>query len=133
MRLVDYKFMRRGDPLLFSNPTLSFQSLDSTFPAFNRFYEGHYLHQFHGSIINKIPLLKKLNLLEVAGGGILYVPERNLKYAELFFGVEKVIRFWRDRFKIGGYVVTSVANKFNNPIQFKIGIEAFNKRRNSWY
>ncbi|MEO6729750.1 MAG: DUF5686 and carboxypeptidase regulatory-like domain-containing protein [Ferruginibacter sp.] len=133
LRLVDYKFMRRGDPLLFSNPTLSFQSLDSTFPAFKQFYEGHYLHQFHGAVINKIPLLKKLNLLEVAGGGILYVPERNLKYAELFFGVEKVIRFWRDRYKIGGYVVISMANKFNNPIQFKIGIEAFNKRKNSWY
>lgn len=133
LRLVDYKFMRRGDPLLFSNPTLSFQSLDSTFPAFKRFYEGHYLHQFHGAILNKIPLLKKLNLLEVAGGGILYVPERNIKYAELFFGVEKIIRFWRERYKIGGYVVTSVANKFSNPIQFKIGIEVFNKRKNSWY
>jgi hypothetical protein len=133
LRLVDYKFMRRGDPLLFSNPTMSFQALDSTFPAFKRFYEGHYLHQFHGAILNKIPLLKKLNLLEVAGGGILYVPERNLKYAEVFFGVEKVIRFWRERYKIGGYVVSSVANKFSNPIQFKIGIEMFNKRKNSWY
>ncbi|MEO6548327.1 MAG: DUF5686 and carboxypeptidase regulatory-like domain-containing protein [Ferruginibacter sp.] len=133
LRLVDYKFMRRGDPLLFSNPTLSFQSLDSTFPAFRRFYEGHYLHQFHGAVINKIPLLKKLNLLEVAGGGILYVPERNLKYAEAFFGVEKIIRFWRERYKIGGYVVGSYANKYSNPIQFKIGIEVFNKRKNSWY
>ncbi|MEO5891796.1 MAG: DUF5686 and carboxypeptidase regulatory-like domain-containing protein [Ferruginibacter sp.] len=133
LRLVDYKFMRRGDPLLFSNPTLSFQSLDSTFPAFKRFYEGHYLHQFHGAIINKIPLLKKLNLLEVAGGGILYVPERNLKYGEVFVGVEKIIRFWRERYKIGGYVVGSFANKFTNPVQFKIGIEVFNKRKNSWY
>ena len=133
LRLVDYKFMRRGDPLLFSNPTMSFQALDSTFPAFKRFYEGHYLHQFHGAVLNKIPLLKKLNLLEVAGGGILYVPERNLKYAEVFFGVEKVIRFWRERYKIGGYVVGSVANQYRNPIQFKIGIEMFNKRKNSWY
>jgi hypothetical protein len=133
LQLVDYKFMRRGDPLFFSNPTLAFQSLDSTFPAFKRFYEGHYLHQFHGAIINKIPLLKKLNLLEVAGGGILYVPERNLKYGELFFGVEKIIRFWRERYKVGGYIVGSVANKYNNPIQFKIGLEVFNKRKNSWY
>jgi hypothetical protein len=133
LRLVDYKFMRRGDPLLFSNPTLSFQALDSTFPAFKRFYEGHYLHQFHGAIMNKIPILKKLNLLEVAGGGILYVPERNLRYGELFVGVEKIIRFWRERYKIGGYIVTSAANKFSNPLQIKIGIEVFNKRKNSWY
>lgn len=133
LRLVDYKFMRQGDPVLFSNPTKSFQALDSSFPIFKRFYEGHYLHQFHGSILNKIPVLKKLNLLEVAGGGVLYVPERNLKYAEVFFGIEKVIRFWRERYKIGGYVVGSVANQFKNPVQFKISIERFNRRKNSWY
>jgi hypothetical protein len=133
LRLVDYKFMRRGDPILFSNPTKSFQSLDSTFPAFKRFYEGHYLHHFNGAILNKIPLLKKLNLLEVGGGGFLYLPERNLKYFEAFFGIEKILRFWTERFKIGVYIVGSVANKYNNPIQIKIGIEQFNKRRNSWY
>jgi hypothetical protein len=133
LRLVDYKFMRRGDPILFSNPTKSFQALDSTFPAFRRFYEGHYLHHFNGAILNKVPFLKKLNLMEVAGGGILYLPERNLKYIEGFFGVEKILRFWTEKFKIGVYVVGSVANQFNNPVQFKIGIEHFNKRRNSWY
>lgn len=133
LRLVDYKFMRQGDPFLFSNPTKSFQALDSSFPIFKRFYEGHYLHQFHGSILNKIPLLKKLNLLEVAGGGILYAPERNLKYAEAFFGIEKIIRFWRERYKIGTYVVGSVANQFKNPVQFKISIEKFDRRKNSWY
>jgi hypothetical protein len=133
LRLVDYKFMRQGDPFLFSNPTKSFQALDSSFPIFKRFYEGHYLHQFHGAILNKIPLLKKLNLLEVGGGGVLYVPERDLKYAELFFGVEKILRFWRDRYKIGGYMVSSVANKFSNPLQFKISIEKFDRRKNSWY
>jgi hypothetical protein len=78
-------------------------------------------------------LIKKLNLLEVAGGGVLYVPERNLQYAELFFGVEKIIRFWKDRYKIGGYTVGSVANQFKNPVQFKISIQKFNRKRNSWY
>jgi Family of unknown function (DUF5686)/CarboxypepD_reg-like domain len=133
LRLVDYKFMRRGDPFLFSNPTKSFQSLDSSFPVFKRFYEGHYLHQFHGAILNKIPVLKKLNLLEVAGGGVLYVPERNLKYAEAFVGIEKIIRFWRERYKVGVYATGSVANQFKNPFQFKISIEKFDRRKNSWY
>ncbi|RYY31534.1 MAG: carboxypeptidase-like regulatory domain-containing protein [Chitinophagaceae bacterium] len=133
LRLLDYKYMRRGDPLLFSNPSKSFQALDSTFPAFRRFYEGHYVHQFNGAILNKIPFLKKLNLSEVAGAGILYLPERNLKYAEGFVGIEKVFRFWTEKLKIGVYMVGSVANQYNNPVQFKIGIQHFNKRRNSFY
>jgi hypothetical protein len=132
LNFIDYKFMRRGDPLLFSNPTRNFQNLDSTFPVFNAFYEGHYLHEFNGSLINKIPLVKKLNLLEVAGGGILYTKERNLKYIEAFVGIEKIVRLWQEQFKFGLYYVTSAANTFSNPIQFKVGIEQFDKRRNSW-
>ncbi len=133
LRLVDYKFMRQGDPGLFLNPVKNFQALDSSFPIFKRYYEGHYLHEFHGSILNKIPLLKKMRLLEIGGGGVLYAPERNLKYAEVFFGVEKIIRFWKERYKLGCYVVGSVANQFRNPIQFKIGIGKFDRRKNSWY
>ncbi|RYG05754.1 MAG: carboxypeptidase-like regulatory domain-containing protein [Chitinophagaceae bacterium] len=133
LRLVDYKWMRQGDPILFSNPTNTFQLLDSTFPAFRRFYEAHYLHHFNGAILNKIPLFKKFNLMEVAGGGILYLPERNLRYIEGFVGVEKVLRFWTERFKVGVYVVGSVANQYNNPFTFKLSIEHFNKRKNSWY
>ncbi|MBL7765036.1 MAG: carboxypeptidase-like regulatory domain-containing protein [Chitinophagaceae bacterium] len=133
LRYIDYKFISRGNPIFFNNPLQSFQALDSTFPIFRRFYEGHYLHRFNGSILNKIPLLKKLQLLEVAGGGILYVRERNLKYVEAFVGIEKTFPLLNQRFKIGIYAVGSLANKYNNPYQFKIGLEQFNKQKNSWY
>lgn len=133
LKYIDYKFISRGNPLFFNNPLRSFQAMDSTFPVFRHFYEGHYLHHFNGAVVNKIPLLKKLNILEVAGGGILYVPERNLKYMEGYIGIEKIIRIWRERFKIGFYAVGSIANKYNNPFQFKIGLDQFNKRTNSWY
>ncbi len=133
LKYIDYKFISRGNPFFFNNPLRSFQAMDSTFPIFKRFYEGHYLHHFNGAVINKIPVLKKLNILEVAGGGILFVPERKLNYIEGYIGIEKIIRIWRERFKIGFYAVGSLANKYNNPYQFKIGLDQFNKRTNSWY
>ncbi|HMN33079.1 MAG: carboxypeptidase-like regulatory domain-containing protein [Chitinophagaceae bacterium] len=133
LKYIDYKFISRGNPFFFNNPLRSFQALDSTFPIFKRYYEGHYLHQFNGAIINKIPFIKQLNILEVAGGGILFVPERKLNYVEAYVGIEKIIRIWRERFKIGFYAVGSLANKYNNPYQFKIGLDQFNKRTNSWY
>jgi hypothetical protein len=58
IQFVDYKFQRQGDPGLFLNPNEAFQALDSTFPVFKRFYEGHYVHEFNGAILNKIPFLK---------------------------------------------------------------------------
>ena len=136
LRLVDYKFERRGDPILFLNPNEAFQALDSTFPVFNRFYEAHFVHEFNGAIINKIPLMKKLELREVAGAGFLIAPERNLRYGEIFAGIERVFKWPFNpltKFKLGVYVVGSAANQFKNPIQFKIGITSWDKVHNKWF
>lgn len=136
LRLVDYQFQRQGDPILFLNPNEAFQALDSSFPVFKRFYQMHYLHEFNGFFINKIPFLKKLELREVAGGGFLIAPERNLRYAELFAGIERAFRWPFNplaRFKLGVYVVGSAANKFRNPVQFKIGITTWDWMRNRWF
>ena len=136
LRLIDYQFQRRGDPLLFMNPHRSFQSMDSTFPVFNRFWEAHFFHEFNGLFLNKIPILKKLQLREVGGGGFLVAKERNLRYAELFAGVERAFQSPfnpLDKFKIGFYVVGSAANQFKNPIQFKVGFTTWDKRKNRWF
>ncbi len=136
LRLIDYKFQRRGDPLLLLNPNEAFQSLDSTFAVFRRYYEGHYIHEFNGAFLNKIPLLKKIGLREVAGGGFLVAPEKNLRYAEVFAGVERVFKAPFNiptKFKMGVYVVGSVANQFRNPVQFKIGFTTWDKRRGKWF
>lgn len=135
LRLLDYSFQRRGDPFVFMNPDRAFQALDSTFPLFKRFYQGHLVHEFNGALLNKIPLFKKLELREIAGGGFLYAPERNLTYFELFGGVERVFKWPFNpltKFKIGVYVVSSVANKYSNPIQFKVGLTTWDKRKNRW-
>ncbi|MEP6949823.1 MAG: DUF5686 and carboxypeptidase regulatory-like domain-containing protein [Ginsengibacter sp.] len=136
LRLVDYKFERRGDPIFFLNPAAAFQSLDSTFPVFKRFYEGHYLHEFNGAILNKIPLFKKLQLREIAGAGFLVAPERNLRYAEIFTGIERVFKApfnLPTKFKLGVYGVSAVANRFSNPIQFKIGITTWDRAKGKWF
>jgi hypothetical protein len=136
LRLVDYQFQRRGDPVLFLNPNEAFQALDSTFAVFKPFYQAHLTHEFNGFILNKIPLLKKLQLREVGGGGFLIAPERDLRYAELFTGVERVFKWPFNpmaKFKLGVYAVGSVANKFSNPVQIKVGITTWDLQRNRWY
>ncbi len=135
LRLVDYQFQRRGDPLLFSSPHKAFQALDSTFPLFKRFYEGHLVHEFNGALLNKIPFLKKLQLREVAGTGFLIAPERDLRYFEVFAGIERVIKWPFNpltKFKLGVYVVGSAANQYRNPVQFKIGLTKWDWLRNRW-
>jgi hypothetical protein len=135
LRIIDYKFMRQGDPLFFQNPRGAFQALDSTFPVFDRFYQGNFVHEFNGFLINRIPFFKKLKIQEVAGGGFLIAPERDLRYLEVFTGIERVFKWPFNplaRVKLGIYVVGSVANKFNNPLQFKIGLTTWDRFRNNW-
>lgn len=136
LRIVDYQWQRRGDPILFMNPDRSYQALDSTFAVFKRFYQAHYVHEFNGFLINKIPLLKKLELREVAGAGFLFAQERELRYVEGFAGVERVFKWPFNpltKFKLGVYVVGSAANQFKNPVQFKVGVTSWDKRMNRWY
>src|SRR5690606_12321108 len=105
-------------------------------PVFKRFYEGHYVHEFNGALINKIPLLRKLELREVAGAGFLIAPERKLRYGEIFAGIERVIKAPYNpqiRFKLGFYISASAANQFSNPVQFKIGLSTWDKIRNRWF
>jgi hypothetical protein len=135
LRIIDYKFMRQGDPLFFQNPQKSFQGLDSTFPVFDRFWQGNLVHEFNGFLINRIPFMKKLKLQEIAGGGFLVTKERSLRYFEFFTGLERVFKWPFNplaRVKLGVYVVGSIANKFNNPVQFKIGLTTWDRFRNAW-
>ena len=135
LRIIDYKFQRQGDPILFQNPHRSFQALDSTFPVFDRYYQGNLVHEFNGALLTKIPFMKKLQITEIAGAGFLIAPERGLRYVEVFTGVERVFKWPFNpltKVKIGFYVVGSAANKFNNPVQFKIGLTTWDRFRNRW-
>jgi hypothetical protein len=55
---------------------------------------------------------------------------------EMFAGIERVFK-WPfsagSKFKLGVYVVGSAANKFTNPLTFKIGVTGWDKRRNRWF
>ena len=133
LREPDYKYIRQKDALIFLNPTNFFQGIKESFPVFNQFYEVHIVHNFKGSIINRLNFVKKLKLQEVVGGGYLYVPERKLQYAELFVGLEKNFKMFRDRYKIGAYTVFSQANQYNNPVSVKVSFEKFNKHKTNWY
>jgi hypothetical protein len=134
VNLVDYRYQRRADPVIFTPPMFAFQQLDSTFTTFKRFYEVHYQHSFNGSLVNKIPFLKKLSLYEKAGVNMLYAPERrNLFFYEGYVGIDKLVRLWRDRYKIGIYYTAGYANLFEKPrYGFKINFEYYDRLNNKW-
>lgn len=62
---------------------------------------GHLEHHFNGLLSNKIPLFRKLNWNFVAGSNAFYV-NKNTNYAEVFGGIENILKIFRVDF-VAGY------------------------------
>ncbi len=132
LKIMDYKYQRGGDAWIFLPPTFGYQQIDSSFAVFKPYFESHYVHQFNGSLSSKIPGIKQMGIKIMAGGGALWVPERNYQYAELFGGVNRVFKLGKERIRLGVYYVISEATNqgFRNGIKFSF--EPYNQSKNTW-
>ena len=129
---TDHKFFRGSDPVLFSSPLRSFQLLGNSFNTKNEYFQLHYLHNFNGTLLNKIPVLNKLGLRTVAGISTLLIEDVSFSHGEAFLGLELPFRLGKQVFKIGAYYVGADSNYSALTSTFKIGIDMFNPYTNSW-
>ena len=132
LKVADFKFQRRSEPIWFSNPLYSFQGLDSSLPSKDIFYEFHFVHHDNGSIINKIPFMKKTRIGLVAGFGALYVKEFDYQHYEILAGLERSIKFSKRRLRIGIYGVLSDGNKTAPTATWKVSFAVLDDRNMKW-
>lgn len=132
LRIMDYKYQRGGDPFFMLPPMYGYQLIDSTFPTFGGFLETHYVHQFNGFLTSKIPGIKQLGIKTTGGGGVLFVPERNYQYSELFAGVNRIFKIGRERLRLGVYYVVAQSNTQGFTSGFKFSFEPYDADNSSW-
>ena len=133
LRFTDYTFFRGSDPYLFANPLSAFQLLGPTISTPNEYIEGHFLHDFGGALIDKIPLLKRTPLMITVGAGGLYIEDQDFWHSEVFGGLLWPIRIKTTRFKIGAYYVTSYSNHSDAIAgQVKFGVSFYDPFRQRW-
>lgn len=133
VQFTDYKFFRGGDNFFFSNPLATFQNLDTTLSTTRPYIQANYLHDFAGTLINKIPVLKRTPLQVTVGGGFMYIEDIDFFHAEVYSGLQLPFRIKQQRFKLGGYYAASVSN-YTGAVgsQWKIGITFFDSYTNRW-
>lgn len=133
LRFTDYTFFRGSDPYFFANPLRAFQLLGPTLSTPNEYVEAHYIHDFGGALMQKVPLLKKLPLHLAGGAGTLYIRDQNFLHSEVFAGIGVPIRIKADRLKISAYYVTSYSN-YDAALagQWKFGISFYDPIRKRW-
>lgn len=129
---MDYQYQRGGDPVWFSPSMFSYQLIPKTFNTNKWFFESHFEHQFNGFITSKVPLLNKTGIRTLAGAGLLYVPERNYQYSELYAGANRIFKLGKSRFRLGAYYVVAQSNQFGFKSGFKFSLEPYNREKNTW-
>ncbi len=94
LSFIDYAHFLGNQTYVATNYLEGFQLLPYyQYSTSQQFLEAHYEHHFHGFITNKIPLLRKLKLQEVAGIHLLETPD--IRYGELSIGIEHILKLFR--------------------------------------
>lgn len=132
VQYIERKFIRGSDLFFFSNPLNTMQLLDSTFNTTQPYLQAYAIHHFNGAIMSKIPLINKLKLELVAGGGALLIQEADYAHIEFYAGVERAFKIKRQLFKIGTYYVLRENNAASVNFNLKFGFDFFNTYTNSW-
>ncbi|WP_020567285.1 DUF5686 and carboxypeptidase regulatory-like domain-containing protein [Neolewinella persica] len=133
LRFIDLKRFRESDPFLLSDPTQTFNVLDTSLTTSNLFFEFHHIHHFNGALINNVPLLKKTRIKTIAGAGFLWLPEDNFRYQEVFVGIERVFKIGaRRRLRIGTYAVLGDGTAGKADTSFKVSFDIIDLWKRDW-
>ena len=133
LRFIDIKRFREADPILMSDPTTTFNTLDTALTTTDLFFEFHHIHHFNGAIINNIPLLRKTRIKTIAGMGALWLPVEQFRYQEVFVGIERVFKVGaRRRLRIGTYAVLGDDNNGRANTQFKVSFDLIDLWKRDW-
>lgn len=132
VQFIEQKFFRGSDFFLFSNPLISLQLLDSTFNTARPYLQAYVIHHFNGALLGKVPLINKLKIELVGGGGFLYIKDLNYSHLEFYAGIERKIKIKKQLFKLAVFYAIRENNQTSVNFNFKIGLDFFNSWTNSW-
>jgi len=133
LRFIDLKRFSESNPFLYSDPLNTFQLLEEEVTTTDLYFEIHHLHHFNGALVNNIPLVKKLRVRAVAGGGLLWMKENNFQYQEVIAGLERVFKLGpRRRMRIGIYGVFANSSTTNPTSMPKISLDIIDTWDRNW-
>ncbi len=132
LRFVEQKYIRGSDRYIFSNPLVNLQLLGPTLTTRMPYFQGGIIHHFDGFIMDKIPLLNRLQLEMIVGAAALSIPEQKFSHAEAYAGLGKRFKLWGEQFQIAVYGMSALNNVDQLDYSWKIGFNLFDAFNARW-
>lgn len=132
LRTLEFKYFRGSDRFLFSDPLNSFQALGPTLNTPNEYIRINGIHHFEGTILNKIPLVRRLKMGLAVGGGSLAIPDSDFYHAEIFAGLEKSFMLFKEQVRMGVYAVNGAATIDSPDLTYKVGFTFYDNFTRKW-
>ncbi len=132
LRFVEQKYIRGSDRFIFSSPLVNLQLLGPTLTTRSPYFQGGIIHHFDGFILDKIPLLNRLQMELLVGAAALSIPEQKFSHAEAYAGIGKRFKLWGEQFQIAVYGMSSINNVDQLDYTWKIGFNLFDAFNARW-
>jgi len=133
VRFIDLKRFNQSNRIWVADPLSNFNLLDTLVTTTNAYFEAHYVHHFNGALVNNIPLIKKLRIQAVAGGGFLWVQNTNIRHEEVFAGIERTFKLGaRRRLRVGIYGVVGNSSFRTADSGFRFYIDVIDTWAKDW-
>ena len=133
VRFIDLKRFNQSNRIWVEDPLTNFNLLDTLLTTSSTYFEAHYVHHFNGALVNNIPLIKKLRVQAVAGGGFLWVNDTKVRHEEIFAGLERTFKLGaRRRLRLGLYGVVGNSSITKPDAGFRFYIDIIDTWAKDW-
>ncbi len=132
IRDIENVYFRGENFIFFSDPLQNLQRLDETLNTNDPYARAGLIHHFDGFFLDKVPLINKLQMEVIGGGAALGLSDRDYGQFELYVGVGKKFKLFKETVQIAVYRMSAVDTNRRRKGGYVIGFNLYDAFNGQW-
>ena len=132
IRFIENVFFRGQNLIFFSNPLTNLQRLDETINTNSPYARGGVIHHFDGLLLDKVPLINRLQMEVIGGAGALALSDTEYGQLELYVGLGKKFKLFKETVQVAVYRMSAIDTNKRTKGGFVIGFNLYDPFNGQW-